>query len=102
HTDSGKPPQPDTNTTRIRSLTYVKVSKGNMVKLSDYENHKYIVFMYKSNNDNTFIEATGWLDGDFMADRNGYIKIVMAYADDKEISESEISSLANLLEITTN
>lgn len=102
HTGSGKPPNPDDNTTRIRSLEYTHVTKGNLVGLSNYNNHKFMVFQYSSPRDATFITASPWLSRDYIIEQPCFIKILLAFSDDRDISDVDKAEMPNLLKIMTN
>lgn len=102
-TTDGKPPYPnDNNTTRIRSLDYSHVTKGSLVSLRNYDNHKFMVFQYSSPADSTFITASPWLSEDYIIEEPCFIKILMAFSDDRDISEADKAEMPNLLKIMTN
>lgn len=102
NTGTGMPTIPDNVVTRIRTLEYTHVRKGNLIRLSDYLNYKFMVFYYSEPKDSTFLYSTNWLNKDHIVDKNAHVKILIAFFDDREISEGDKVVLKNSLIIKTS
>ena len=82
---------------RIRS-DFIKVFTGETIRLTDYSNYKYRLFLY-NDVDKSYIECTEYLTGDYTFTDNYFVKVVVAYSDDSVIADEDLYSIRDLVEI---
>lgn len=85
-------PMPASN--RIRSVEFIEVQKGDVLIFKNSDNlYKYGVPTYDT--DKVFISKDyGWMTtNEFIVEHNGYIKCVLAYSDNREITIDTIEQL---------
>lgn len=82
--------------TRIRTNQFLEVSAEDVVKFNlDNSKFKYGISVYDENKNWNGIDY-GWLDNTtFKLEKTGYIKLVIKYNDDREITDVNFSEISN-------
>src|SRR5690625_3279257 len=83
-----------TSTSRIRS-SFIFLREGAIIGLSDYSEYKFRIYEYDT--DREFIRTSQYQADDFSVKETGYVRVLLAYEDDREISSSDISYIGSLL-----
>lgn len=93
---SGDPSYPQ-NPTRIRTMDYIAIRPGAVIKLLDKSAYKMGIYLYDEDRD--FLGRRNLMPVDYTVEGAFFIKIAIAYNDEREIPLNEIDSIADLIEI---
>ena len=79
------------STNRVRNVDFIKVNKGDIIKFKN-SNYLYKYGIASYDIDKTYISKDyGWMTKDeFIVEHDGYIKCVLAYLDNREITSDNI------------
>lgn len=81
----GKDGTPSSSTTRIYTTNNVFIKKGTKIRVK--EGYSYGFILYDPNNPTSAIDnASSWLTGEYIAPRDGLIKISMKYSNNNSIT----------------
>lgn len=82
---------------RVRS-EFIKVFSGEKIHLIDYLNYKYRLFLYDAMN-KSYLECTEYLTSDYTFKSDYFVKVIVAYADDRVIVDEDICDIRDLVKI---
>lgn len=82
---------------RVRT-DFIKVFTGETIRLIDYSNNKYRLFLYNAT-DKVYIQCTEYLTTSYTFNDDYFVKVVVAYSDDSVIADENIYNIRDLVKI---
>lgn len=81
------------SSTRVRTINFIHVKKGSVIQLTDYNQYKMCIFEYNipENTESALKYAGNWITKKYVVADDCYLKIVIAYQNDTELSDNSIS-----------